>query len=57
MRFHSYWRIPHVRKYAIVFEIDPRSWLFGFTFGEINTVCVLAGPFELTLLRRCDFCP
>jgi len=55
--FHCYWRIPGVRKYAIQLEIDPRLWLIGLTFGEINTVCVLAGPFALTLLRRCDCCP
>jgi hypothetical protein len=55
--FHSHWRIPGVRKYAIEFQIDLRSWLIGFTLGDINTVCLLVGPLELTLLRRCDCCP
>jgi hypothetical protein len=57
MKFHSHLRIPGVRKYAIELEIDLRSWLVGFTFGDINMVCLIAGPFELTLLRRCDCCP
>jgi hypothetical protein len=55
--FYAHWRIPGVRKYAIQFEIDLRSWLVGFTVGDINRVCLVIGPFELTLLRRCDCCP
>jgi hypothetical protein len=55
--FYSQWRIPGVRRYAIEFQIDRRSWLIGFILGDINTVCLLAGPFELTLVRRCDCCP
>jgi len=50
-------RIPGVRKYALVFEMDLSQWLIGFSFGGINAVCLLVGPFELTLLRRCDCCP
>jgi hypothetical protein len=37
LRKHSHWRIPGIRKYAIEFEIDLRSWLIGLTFGDINT--------------------
>jgi len=55
--FYSHLRIPGIRKYALEFEMDLRSWLLGFTFGGINTVSLLIGPFELTLLRRCDCCP
>jgi hypothetical protein len=55
--FYCKWRIPGVRKYALVFEMDLCQWLVGVTFGGINTVCLLVGPFEFTLLRRCDCCP
>ena len=55
--FHSQVRIPGVRKFALVFEIDLRQWAIGFAFGSINRVCLLVGPFEVTLLRRCDCCP
>jgi len=55
--FYCECRIPGVRKYALVFEMDLSQWLIGFSFGSINVVCLLVGPFELTLLRRCDCCP
>lgn len=54
--FWSYWRIPHVRRFAVEFEMDLQQWMIGFCFGSTG-VDVYLGPFELSLVRRCDCCP
>jgi hypothetical protein len=54
--FWVYWRVPHVRKYHIEFEMDLRQFLFGFCYYRVG-FALCCGPFELSVERRCDCCP
>ena len=56
MNLWTYWRIPRVRKYQIEFEVDLSQFLFGVYYYRVGFALCL-GPFELSVVRRCDCCP